>query len=375
MGIDYSNVFCVVESSGATTANAFLLPHNARFLIKSTDSRPQKQARQSRHATPTFDYEPTRTLALTIERETFHDPLIGLTFGSNEDSCDVLLANDNQTGISSTHFRLSWNWNQAQGPDANVLLISNLSGNGTTVDGVFLDRAERRMLNTQGFTTVEAGPALLRFRIADAQRKAFVEKWKSFVAEARLSQPRLDRLNIASRNPTPAIRRRGVPATRQKNFYDIGDYQFVETIHQNKGREVIKVAAESDGTLFAIKIVFKGEQFDKGLREVELLNSLQNPCIVPLITSWEDEKGVSLVTKWAYGGDLEKYTQRAKGRLEEKLTMEAAFQILGALKYLHSLSIVHRDVKPENVLVIQESPLLVQLTDFGVSKRIEEKTK
>ena len=46
-------------------------------------------------------------------------------------------------------------------------------------------------------------------------------------------------------------------------------------------------------------------------------------------------------------------------------------EITAGIKYLHSKDIVHRDVKPENILVAFEDPLVIQLTDFDVSKCLD----
>ena len=46
-------------------------------------------------------------------------------------------------------------------------------------------------------------------------------------------------------------------------------------------------------------------------------------------------------------------------------------QITAGIKYLHSQDIVHRDIKPGNILVASENPLVVQLTNFDISKCLD----
>lgn len=60
-------------------------------------------------------------------------------------------------------------------------------------------------------------------------------------------------------------------------------------------------------------------------------------------------------------------------KLDEDTVKTMARQLLSALKYLHEKGITHRDVKPDNILIQNYDPLYVKLTDFGLSKMVEEK--
>jgi serine/threonine protein kinase len=59
-------------------------------------------------------------------------------------------------------------------------------------------------------------------------------------------------------------------------------------------------------------------------------------------------------------------------KLEEVTVKVMAGQLLSALKYLHEKGITHRDVKPDNILIQNYDPFHVKLTDFGLSKMVEE---
>ena len=59
---------------------------------------------------------------------------------------------------------------------------------------------------------------------------------------------------------------------------------------------------------------------------------------------------------------------KLEDRLDEGLTRLVALQMCEALNYLHGRSIAHRDVKPENILIVQKQPLSLKLSDFGLSK-------
>lgn len=70
------------------------------------------------------------------------------------------------------------------------------------------------------------------------------------------------------------------------------------------------------------------------------------------------------------GGDLGKLISDY-GAFSEPMVKTMSQQLLGALDYLHSNNITHRDVKPDNILINTYDPLEVKLTDFGLSKIVD----
>lgn len=67
------------------------------------------------------------------------------------------------------------------------------------------------------------------------------------------------------------------------------------------------------------------------------------------------------------GGDLNDYINK-HGRMEEHLVQEVTRQILRGVLYVHEMGVSHRDLKPDNILVSSEDPILVKLSDFGLAK-------
>ena len=66
------------------------------------------------------------------------------------------------------------------------------------------------------------------------------------------------------------------------------------------------------------------------------------------------------------GGDLFKQLRRAPTRFPEDRARFYAVQVVMALGYLHENNIIHRDVKPENILVEEDG--YIRLTDFGLAE-------
>lgn len=98
-------------------------------------------------------------------------------------------------------------------------------------------------------------------------------------------------------------------------------------------------------------------------REIEIAGRLNHPGIVPLFDSGEVEELLFYVMPVIEGESL-----RAKLTREERLSLDEALSITGqvasALAYAHSQHVIHRDVKPENILIRQDHALL---TDFGIA--------
>lgn len=74
--------------------------------------------------------------------------------------------------------------------------------------------------------------------------------------------------------------------------------------------------------------------------------------------------------EYVIGGELFSHLRRA-GRFNNEVTRFYAAEIVLALEYLHSLNIVYRDLKPENLLI--DSQGHIKITDFGFAKRVEDR--
>lgn len=103
-------------------------------------------------------------------------------------------------------------------------------------------------------------------------------------------------------------------------------------------------------------------------REVKILKSVDNSHVIVTLDVFEDSKQVALVSEYMEGGELFDRIIQDKSFTEDK-AREVTKQILEGIQHLHSLQIVHRDVKPENVLCTKADgdKIHVKLTDFGLS--------
>lgn len=102
------------------------------------------------------------------------------------------------------------------------------------------------------------------------------------------------------------------------------------------------------------------------------LPQLNNPYIVRTLETGEAGQRDYEIMEYVHGGNLAQFVgDRATDGLPAMVT-ETVRQIAEALGALHSVGIIHQDLKPENVLVRSRSPLDLALSDFGVSRVLDQ---
>jgi hypothetical protein len=123
---------------------------------------------------------------------------------------------------------------------------------------------------------------------------------------------------------------------------------------------------DATGTEFVVKIFRRGFNAD---REVwQKLPTLDSPHVVRILETGHAEGRDYEVIEYIAAGNL-----RALGaRLAPAPVAEVVAQLAAGLDRLHEAGIVHRDLKPENVLVRGATPIRLAITDFGLSRVIEQ---
>lgn len=152
----------------------------------------------------------------------------------------------------------------------------------------------------------------------------------------------------------------------------MNNFNIIATIGRGFFGKVLLVSLPSTNELFAVKIVKKKYLADNGktqtiLAERNILFKANNDFIVKMKFAFQNPTKFYLGMEYVPGGDLfhilDQYTT---------LKLEAArlyiAEIAIALDYLHSIGVVYRDLKPENVLIDKEGH--VKLCDFGLSKEL-----
>nr|4PDP_A Chain A, Serine/threonine-protein kinase RAD53 [Saccharomyces cerevisiae]4PDP_B Chain B, Serine/threonine-protein kinase RAD53 [Saccharomyces cerevisiae]4PDS_A Chain A, Serine/threonine-protein kinase RAD53 [Saccharomyces cerevisiae]4PDS_B Chain B, Serine/threonine-protein kinase RAD53 [Saccharomyces cerevisiae] len=143
-----------------------------------------------------------------------------------------------------------------------------------------------------------------------------------------------------------------------------------EVVGQGAFATVKKAIERTTGKTFSVKIISKRKvigNMDGVTRELEVLQKLNHPRIVRLKGFYEDTESYYMVMEFVSGGDLMDFVA-AHGAVGEDAGREISRQILTAIKYIHSMGISHRDLKPDNILIEQDDPVLVKITAFGLAK-------
>jgi WD40 repeat protein/serine/threonine protein kinase len=150
----------------------------------------------------------------------------------------------------------------------------------------------------------------------------------------------------------------------------------VETLIAQGGfGQVYRAAQPSLDRTVAIKVILpqyaNQESFVRRFEyEAQLIARLEHPFIVPLYDYWRDPSGAYLVMRYMRGGSLLDLVEKRPLSLATASRM--LDQLAAALTTAHRGGIIHRDMKPANVLLDDEDEPNAYLADFGIAKRLHE---
>ncbi|KAL3521436.1 hypothetical protein ACH5RR_019585 [Cinchona calisaya] len=155
-----------------------------------------------------------------------------------------------------------------------------------------------------------------------------------------------------------------------KDRTSIEDFEIIKPISRGAFGRVFLARKRATGDLFAIKVLKKADTIRKNavesiLAERDILISVRNPFVVRFFYSFTCRENLYLVMEYLNGGDLFSLL-KGLGCLEEDMARTYIAELVLALEYMHSLNVIHRDLKPDNLLIGPDGH--IKLTDFGLSK-------
>ena len=154
-----------------------------------------------------------------------------------------------------------------------------------------------------------------------------------------------------------------------KNIFNSQDFEILSSLGSGAYAEVYKAKHKNSGEIYAIKIIDK-KKIDRENKtyqifvENEMLNLCNNKNIISIYGYYEDIDKFYLVEEYCKIGDLLKYIENNDDLSIDEIKFIIS-QIVLALEYLGSLRIIHRDVKPENIMI--DGNFNLKLIDFGTS--------
>ena len=149
-----------------------------------------------------------------------------------------------------------------------------------------------------------------------------------------------------------------------------GRYEILEHIGSGGMADVYKARCLKTNRYVAVKVLRKEYSEDETLirrftSEARSTADLHHPNVVSILDEGNDQGIHYIVMELAEGMTLKRYIRRY-GRLSVRETVDFAIQIAGGIQAAHEHGIVHRDIKPQNIIVSDSGK--IKVTDFGIAK-------
>ena len=152
------------------------------------------------------------------------------------------------------------------------------------------------------------------------------------------------------------------------------NYHLIKQIGEGSFGKVYKARRKYTGRLVAIKMINKAGQSKDDLesfrREIDLLQKVSHPNVMRMLNVFEIDTDFCVVSELARGDLFQVIDDNQT--LPETVLKSVAAQLVSSLSHLHSLHIIHRDMKPQNILIAEHGAL--KICDFGFARALSNTT-
>ncbi|KAI9702478.1 MAG: camp-dependent protein kinase catalytic subunit [Candelina mexicana] len=177
---------------------------------------------------------------------------------------------------------------------------------------------------------------------------------------------------------TSGISSSGVQSTPRttKGKYSLTDFTIQRTLGTGSFGRVHLVQSKHNQRFYAVKVLKKTQvvrmkQVEHTNDERKMLQEVKHPFLITLWGTFQDSKNLYMVMDFVEGGELFSLLRKSQ-RFPNPVAKFYAAEVTLALDYLHSMYIIYRDLKPENLLLDRHGHL--KITDFGFAKRVPDIT-
>jgi serine/threonine protein kinase len=159
--------------------------------------------------------------------------------------------------------------------------------------------------------------------------------------------------------------------------HELGGYRLERLLGKGGMGTVYLARRQPDGRQVALKVMLSQVLVDELARagfhrEVEVTRSLQHPNIVALFDHGSEGDRFYFAMEFCAGGSVDGLLRQRGAPLDLGLAGRIALEALAGLAFAHEWGFIHRDVKPENILLSDASGAGVKVTDFGLAKSFQQ---
>ncbi|CAD8057202.1 unnamed protein product [Paramecium sonneborni] len=149
-------------------------------------------------------------------------------------------------------------------------------------------------------------------------------------------------------------------------------YKIIEKIGKGNQAEVYSCRYQLGDEKFAVKQYQKYKLTNRQdkialLKEISILRQVQNENIIHLYEVFENENNIYVVMELLEGGDLQDYLKQPNTFLNEKQLASFIYRLFKAILSFHKIGIIHRDIKPKNIILRKQNLSKFCVVDFGLA--------
>ncbi|CDO76403.1 hypothetical protein BN946_scf184937.g17 [Trametes cinnabarina] len=248
---------------------------------------------------------------------------------------------------------------EAQGP-VHVRIMFDENGEVASCGMEHLEIAQAAPTSLSCATTLVGSPQLTSFANAATD----------MAAEGKTTAPSTPCATVISRMTTTKAPK-AATLVDGKRVLTVDDFRIIHVLGEGGQGLVLLVQDQVTDGLFALKVISKGsfkylDHVSRVFVEQDAMRAVAgNPSFVGIKGTFEDEDNFLILMEYYPCGDLHSKIQ-AEGRLPTWMARRYAAQVILAMEDLHRKRIIHRDIKPKNILISDLDEAVI--SDFGIAR-------